>query len=169
MALPISCGEPEAARPLHHSARRHHSRGCPSATWWLALLLQVVADYRRLNAALTAGYAGRGRASGPYYSGVADDCCCTGVTIRPSGLILTMDRGAKRRASRPLRSSRRTVGATVMGSVVCIYMPTVSIVIGRAASTRRRRAAPGESPLRGGPPATLAARYWRTTGAGNPE
>jgi hypothetical protein len=58
----------------------------------LRRLLQVVADYRRLSAALTAGYAGQGRASRPQYPGVAEDCCCAGVTIRPRGPILTMDR-----------------------------------------------------------------------------
>ena len=58
----------------------------------LALLLQVVADYTRLSAVQAAGRAGRGRARGPQYPGVAEDCCRAGVTIRPTGPILTMDR-----------------------------------------------------------------------------
>jgi hypothetical protein len=37
-------------------------------------LLQVVADYKRLSAALTAGCAGYERPSGPQYPGVAEDC-----------------------------------------------------------------------------------------------
>jgi hypothetical protein len=47
------------------------------------VLLQVVADYRRLSAALTTGRPGRGRASGPQYPGVAEDCCRVGVPIPP--------------------------------------------------------------------------------------
>jgi hypothetical protein len=43
------------------------------------VLLQVVADYERLSAALAAGRAGHERASGPQYSGVAGDCYCAGV------------------------------------------------------------------------------------------
>ena len=34
-------------------------------------LLQVVADYKRVNAVLGAGHAGRGGASGPQYPGVS--------------------------------------------------------------------------------------------------
>jgi hypothetical protein len=50
---------------------------------WLQPLLQVVAHYERLSAVLAAGRAGRGRTSGPQYSGVA--------AIRSGGLILVSD------------------------------------------------------------------------------
>jgi hypothetical protein len=46
-------------------------------------VLQVVPEYERLSAVPGAGHAGRGRTSGPQYSGVA--------TIRPGGLILVSD------------------------------------------------------------------------------
>jgi hypothetical protein len=57
---------------------------------WAKVPLQVVADYTRLSAELMAGRAGRGRASGPQYPGVAEDRCHGEVTVRPGGL--TMDR-----------------------------------------------------------------------------
>jgi hypothetical protein len=54
---------------------------------WAKVPLQAVADYTRLSAVLMAG---RGRASGPQYPGVAEDRCHGEVTVRPGGL--TMDR-----------------------------------------------------------------------------
>jgi hypothetical protein len=62
----------DQSREAHFAARPHHS---PEAAdeppgRWFQPLLQVVADYTRLNAVLAAGRAGRGRASGPQYPGV---------------------------------------------------------------------------------------------------
>jgi hypothetical protein len=83
-------------RRLVNRARRGRTTpgGGPEShgSWAPAALLQVVADYTRLSAALAAGRAGRGRASGPQYPGVAEDYCRAGVTIRPGGPIPTLDR-----------------------------------------------------------------------------
>ena len=69
-----------AAAPLPEGASRH-------GRLVLALLLEVVADYRRPNAVLTAGRTGGGRASGPQYPGLRIDrfssTCWT--TIRKLG------------------------------------------------------------------------------------
>jgi hypothetical protein len=55
-------------------------------------LLQVVTDYKRLSAVQGAGRAGRRRASAPLYTGVGKDCSRAGVTIRPAGPSLLLDR-----------------------------------------------------------------------------
>jgi hypothetical protein len=60
-------------------------------------LLQVVADYERLSAALTAGRAGHGRASGPQYPGVSigratlqpGDAAGTACTARRAGWTIS--------------------------------------------------------------------------------
>jgi hypothetical protein len=56
----------------HHTARPLHSPEGPTLR-----LLQVVADYKRLNAVQAAGRAGDRRASGPQYPGVPiSDASC---------------------------------------------------------------------------------------------
>jgi hypothetical protein len=107
---------PKAARAVGPPSTRPPPNP-PGAT---LRLLQVVADYTRVDAVLAAGRAGRRRASGPQYPGVAKNCChadCYEPARRPHPYH---ESAAHRRAIARLRGSHHTVAVAVMGSVAIL-------------------------------------------------